>query len=304
MQLRRIGLVAALAAVPGTVAAQSYDRLSQGVRSRVSVPEPVVVPAHVRLINGTGAPAVEDQTVVVENGRITAVGPAAAAGSADVLGLPHPRAYGTFPRVIAHYVKQRGVLSLPEAIRKMTSWPATRMRLADRGVIREGMWADVVIFDLERLDDRATYDQPTLSPKRHRLRAGQREDRDRPGTAHGREGGARAVRAGVSSALKGASSSRGAAAPQSHHARRVSGASGWSGALYAPDGPLAAPSPTNGQLGALCTPNSPQPPHGQEWSIRRMRNSTPPRSVAAALAHSPAPRIGRSGRTEATVYRR
>ncbi|MGH7443252.1 MAG: N-acyl-D-amino-acid deacylase family protein [Longimicrobiales bacterium] len=85
-------------------------------------------------------------------------------GSADVLGLPHPRSYGTFPRVIAHYVKERGVLSLPEAIRKMTSWPATRMRLVDRGVIREGVWADVVIFDLERIEDLSTYDEPTLFP--------------------------------------------------------------------------------------------------------------------------------------------
>jgi N-acyl-D-amino-acid deacylase len=86
-------------------------------------------------------------------------------GAADVLGLPHPRSYGTFPRVIKRYVLERGVLSLPEAIRMMTSWPATRMRLDDRGVIRRGVWADVVIFDLERLDDRATYDEPTLFPE-------------------------------------------------------------------------------------------------------------------------------------------
>lgn len=86
-------------------------------------------------------------------------------GSADVLGLPHPRSYGTFPRVIARYVKERGVLTLPDAIRRMTSWPATRMRLADRGVIRTGAWADVVIFDLATLADRATYDEPTLYPE-------------------------------------------------------------------------------------------------------------------------------------------
>ncbi|HEU5209650.1 MAG TPA: D-aminoacylase [Longimicrobiales bacterium] len=86
-------------------------------------------------------------------------------GSADVLGLPHPRSYGTFPRVIARYVKERGVLTLPDAIRRMTSWPATRMRLADRGVIRTGAWADVVVFDLATLADRATYDEPTLYPE-------------------------------------------------------------------------------------------------------------------------------------------
>ncbi|MGH7447921.1 MAG: N-acyl-D-amino-acid deacylase family protein, partial [Longimicrobiales bacterium] len=92
-------------------------------------------------------------------------GAALVPGSADVLGLPHPRSYGTFPRVIKRYVKERAVLSLPEAIRMMTSWPATRMRLDDRGVIRRGMWADVVIFDLERIDDRATYDEPVLFPE-------------------------------------------------------------------------------------------------------------------------------------------
>ena len=70
-------------------------------------------------------------------------------GGQDPTGLPHPRAYGNFPRVIARYVRERGVLTLEEAIRKMTSWPATRMRLADRGAIREGCWADVVIFDYD-----------------------------------------------------------------------------------------------------------------------------------------------------------
>jgi N-acyl-D-amino-acid deacylase len=91
-------------------------------------------------------------------------GAAATAGSADVLGLPHPRSYGNFVRVIARYVKERHVLTLEEAVRKMTSWPATRMRLANRGSIAVGNWADVTIFDLETLRDRATYDEPTLSP--------------------------------------------------------------------------------------------------------------------------------------------
>lgn len=81
-------------------------------------------------------------------------------GSQDGLGLPHPRSYGNHTRVVARYVKERGVLSLPEAIRKMTSWPATRMRLSDRGVIREGAWADVTIFNLDSLADLATYEKP------------------------------------------------------------------------------------------------------------------------------------------------
>ena len=91
-------------------------------------------------------------------------GAALSPGGQDPTGLTHPRAYGNFPRLIARYVRERGVLTLEQAIRKITSWPATRMRLADRGAIREGCWADVVIFDFERLQDRATYDQPVLGP--------------------------------------------------------------------------------------------------------------------------------------------
>ncbi len=91
-------------------------------------------------------------------------GAAFAAGTADALGLPHPRSYGNHVRVIAKYVKERHVLTLEEAVRKMTSWPATRMRLAGRGAIREGHWADVTIFDLATLADNATYDDPTRSP--------------------------------------------------------------------------------------------------------------------------------------------
>ncbi|MCC6329548.1 MAG: D-aminoacylase [Acidobacteria bacterium] len=85
-------------------------------------------------------------------------------GETDILGLPHPRAYGNFPRLIAKYVRAEKVLTLPEAIRKMTSWPATRMRLASRGMIKEGLWADVVIFDYDKIEDRATYQQPLEGP--------------------------------------------------------------------------------------------------------------------------------------------
>jgi N-acyl-D-aspartate/D-glutamate deacylase len=85
-------------------------------------------------------------------------------GEQDLLGLPHPRSYGNAVRVISRYVKERRVLTLEEAVRKMTSWPATRMRLANRGMIAPGNWADVTIFDLDKLNDRATYEQPTESP--------------------------------------------------------------------------------------------------------------------------------------------
>ena len=82
----------------------------------------------------------------------------------DTLGLAHPRGYGNFPRLIARYVREKRVLTLEQAIRKMTSWPATRMRLNSRGVIKEGAWADVVIFDYATIQDRATYEKPFLYP--------------------------------------------------------------------------------------------------------------------------------------------
>jgi N-acyl-D-amino-acid deacylase len=86
------------------------------------------------------------------------------AGGDDALGLAHPRSYGNFPRVIARYVRDEHVLTLPEAIRKITSWPAERMRLNGRGVIRQGDWADVTIFNYDKLQDRSTYTQPDQYP--------------------------------------------------------------------------------------------------------------------------------------------
>jgi dihydroorotase/N-acyl-D-amino-acid deacylase len=73
---------------------------------------------------------------------------------------PHPRAYGTFPRVIRKFVRDEKVLRLEEAIRKMTALPAQKMRLADRGVLKAGMWADVVVFDPDRITDVATFEKP------------------------------------------------------------------------------------------------------------------------------------------------
>lgn len=73
---------------------------------------------------------------------------------------PHPRAYGTFPRILRKYVREEHVLTLPDAIRKFSALPAQRMRLTDRGVLKKGMWADVVIFDPATIRDLATYDNP------------------------------------------------------------------------------------------------------------------------------------------------
>lgn len=72
----------------------------------------------------------------------------------------HPRAYGTFPRIIRKFVRKEHLLTLPEAIRKFSALPAQRMRLTDRGVLKKGMWADIVIFDLARVRDLATYADP------------------------------------------------------------------------------------------------------------------------------------------------
>jgi dihydroorotase/N-acyl-D-amino-acid deacylase len=73
---------------------------------------------------------------------------------------PHPRAYGTFPRVLRKYVREEKKLRLEEAIRKFTALPAQRMRLVDRGVLKAGMWADVVVFDPEKVRDLATFENP------------------------------------------------------------------------------------------------------------------------------------------------
>ena len=73
---------------------------------------------------------------------------------------PHPRAYGTFPRVLRKYVREEKLLTLPDAIRKMSALPAQRMRLTDRGVLKQGMWADIVIFDPDTIRDLATFENP------------------------------------------------------------------------------------------------------------------------------------------------
>ena len=91
-------------------------------------------------------------------------GAVAQIGVPDETGLPHPRSFGNFPRVIARYVKERHVLTLPDAVRKMTGWPATRMKLANRGTIQVGNWADVTVFDFDALQDRSTYEKPMEFP--------------------------------------------------------------------------------------------------------------------------------------------
>ncbi len=79
-------------------------------------------------------------------------------------GKPHPRLYGTFPRVLGRYMRDEGLFSLEEAVRRMTSLPAAKFRLKNRGHVREHNWADFVIFDPERIADTATYDDPRRYP--------------------------------------------------------------------------------------------------------------------------------------------
>ncbi|MCI8608425.1 MAG: D-aminoacylase [Firmicutes bacterium] len=83
----------------------------------------------------------------------------------DFAGLPHPRNFGTFPRVLAHYCRDHQLFSLETAVQKMTSLPSSRIGLMDRGVIRCGAWADLVVFDFEELESTPTYEDPKRACK-------------------------------------------------------------------------------------------------------------------------------------------
>lgn len=76
------------------------------------------------------------------------------------VGAPHPRSFGTFPRVLGRYVRERGLLRLEQAIHRMTGLPAGRLRLHDRGLLRPGFFADVVVFDPEQISDRSEFGRP------------------------------------------------------------------------------------------------------------------------------------------------
>jgi N-acyl-D-amino-acid deacylase len=79
-------------------------------------------------------------------------------------GVPHPRTFGTFPRILGRYAREKKILSIEEGVHKMTGLPAQKLRLGDRGVIREGYKADLVVFDPEAIIDRATYENPFQYP--------------------------------------------------------------------------------------------------------------------------------------------
>jgi len=79
-------------------------------------------------------------------------------------GKPHPRAYGTFPRVLGRYVREKRIMRLEEAIRKITYYPASIMRIRERGLLQQGYWADIVIFDPDKIIDCSTYQDPHQYP--------------------------------------------------------------------------------------------------------------------------------------------
>ncbi|MBX2816199.1 MAG: D-aminoacylase [Saprospiraceae bacterium] len=93
-------------------------------------------------------------TMIASDGRLTQYGK----------GHPHPRAYGTFPRVLGKYVREEQVITLPEAIRKMTSLPAESLQLDSRGRLTEGYHADITIFDPKEISDEATFQEPHQYP--------------------------------------------------------------------------------------------------------------------------------------------
>lgn len=110
----------------------------------------------------------EDDIRRIMTGRYTMVGTdASGVAPTGVLGYgkPHPRYYGTYPRILGRYVREEGVLTLEDAIRRMTSFPSQRMGLFDRGILREGMWADIVVFDPDKVIDKATYTEPHQFPE-------------------------------------------------------------------------------------------------------------------------------------------
>ena len=95
--------------------------------------------------------------------------PAQMIGTDGLLGklakVPHPRIYGTFPRILGRYVREKKILSLEKAIEKMTSRACSRLGIRDRGVIQQGRIADLVVFDPETVIDRATYESPHQHPE-------------------------------------------------------------------------------------------------------------------------------------------
>ena len=151
------------------------------------------------LIEDKGATRVLITSIAEEDIREIVRSPSALVGSdgncvADygivAQGMPHPRFYGTFPRIIGHYVHEQRLLPLEQAVHKMTGATAAALRLRDRGLIKEGYRADIAIFDPADFKDRATYAEPHQYPTGAAHHgAGQRRRRRRGRAAHRRPAG-------------------------------------------------------------------------------------------------------------------
>jgi N-acyl-D-amino-acid deacylase len=102
----------------------------------------------------------EDDLRTVMTHPLACIGSDGRAMTPKAGGRPHPRFYGTFPRVLGKYVREEKLFSLEEAVRKMTSLPATFFGIQDRGILREGLAADITVFDPEKIIDKATYENP------------------------------------------------------------------------------------------------------------------------------------------------
>jgi dihydroorotase/N-acyl-D-amino-acid deacylase len=116
------------------------------------------------IVRGGGATAVYHAIGPEDVDRIMRH-PATAIGSDGPIGIfgegaPHPRQYGSFARVLGHFSRERGLLSLEEAVKKMSSQTAVRLGLRDRGFLLEGFYADIAVFDAESIIDRATFENP------------------------------------------------------------------------------------------------------------------------------------------------
>ena len=151
-------------------AAFQGKRMSELIAARGG--DPVEVLFDVLIEEGGSVPTVffhhsEPDMQLVMKQPWTSIGSDGAAVNVDGStggGHPHPRYYGTFPRVLGRYVRELHVLTLPEAVRKMTSMNADKIGITGRGRLREGLWADVTIFDAGRVIDRATFDHPHQYP--------------------------------------------------------------------------------------------------------------------------------------------
>lgn len=134
-----------------------FKTLAEVARTRGVTP----VEQYMQIVRDGGATVV-CRSMKEEDMRVFYRRPWVMVASDGGVGTRHPRGAGTYPRVLGLYVRERGWLTLTEAVRKMTSLPAARLKLTDRGTLRPGAYADLVLFDPARVRDRATFQQPQL----------------------------------------------------------------------------------------------------------------------------------------------